>query len=166
MKCPYCAHHDSRVIDSRSVEEGASIRRRRECPKCGHRFTTYEKYEDIPLMVIKKDGRRELFDAKKVLGGLVKAFEKRPVPYEKIQEVADSIETSIRSRGEAEVESELIGELVMEQLEAIDQIAYVRFASVYRQFADVKNFMQELERIMKKGKKIKRSKKSDEETEE
>ncbi len=151
MKCPYCAHNDSRVVDSRSVEEGTSIRRRRECPKCGHRFTTYEKYEDIPLMVIKKDGSRELYDPKKVLGGLVKAFEKRPIPYERIQEVADTIEKEVRSRGEAEVESEVIGELVMEQLESIDQIAYVRFASVYRQFADVKNFMQELERIMQKG---------------
>ena len=151
MKCPFCSYRDSRVIDSRAVEDGTSIRRRRECPDCGRRFTTYEKYEETPLVVSKKDGRRELFDAKKLLGGLLKAFEKRPVPYEKVQEIADSVERELRMNGESEVESARIGELVMQHLEEIDQIAYVRFASVYRQFADVKNFMQELERIMHKG---------------
>ena len=151
MKCPFCSYRDSRVIDSRAVEDGASIRRRRECPDCGRRFTTYEKYEETPLVVSKKDGRRELFDAKKLLGGLLKAFEKRPVPYEKVQEIADSVERELRMNGESEVESARIGELVMQHLEETDQIAYVRFASVYRQFADVKNFMQELERIMHKG---------------
>ena len=150
MKCPFCSYRDSRVIDSRAVEDGTSIRRRRECPDCGRRFTTYEKYEETPLVVSKKDGRRELFDAKKLLGGLLKAFEKRPVPYEKVQEIADSVERALRMNGESEVESSRIGELVMQHLEATDQIAYVRFASVYRQFADVKNFMQELERIMHK----------------
>ena len=150
MKCPFCSYRDSRVVDSRSVEESTSIRRRRECPDCGRRFTTYEKYEETPLVVSKKDGRRELFDAKKLLGGLLKAFEKRPVPYEKVQEIADSVERELRMTGESEVESAKIGELVMQHLEETDQIAYVRFASVYRQFADVKNFMQELERIMKK----------------
>ncbi|WP_405381204.1 transcriptional regulator NrdR [Phascolarctobacterium sp.] len=150
MKCPFCSYRDSRVVDSRSVEEGTSIRRRRECPQCGRRFTTYEKYEEAPLVVSKKDGRRELFDAKKLLAGLLKAFEKRPVPYEKVQEIADSVERELRMTGESEVESAKIGELVMQHLEETDQIAYVRFASVYRQFADVKNFMQELERIMKK----------------
>ena len=148
MKCPFCSYRDSRVIDSRAVEDGTSIRRRRECPDCGRRFTTYEKYEETPLVVSKKDGRRELFDAKKLLGGLLKAFEKRPVPYEKVQEIADSVERELRMNGESEVESSRIGELVMQHLEETDQIAYVRFASVYRQFADVKNFMQELERIM------------------
>ena len=152
MKCPFCSYRDSRVIDSRAVEDGTSIRRRRECPDCGRRFTTYEKYEETPLVVSKKDGRRELFDAKKLLGGLLKAFEKRPVPYEKVQEIADSVERELRMNGESEVESTRIGELVMQHLEETDQIAYVRFASVYRQFADVKNFMQELERIMQKGK--------------
>ena len=152
MKCPFCSYRDSRVIDSRAVEDGTSIRRRRECPDCGRRFTTYEKYEETPLVVSKKDGRRELFDAKKLLGGLLKAFEKRPVPYEKVQEIADSVERELRMNGESEVESTRIGELVMRHLEETDQIAYVRFASVYRQFADVKNFMQELERIMQKGK--------------
>ena len=150
MKCPFCSYRDSRVIDSRAVEDGTSIRRRRECPDCGRRFTTYEKYEETPLVVSKKDGRRELFDAKKLLGGLLKAFEKRPVPYEKVQEIADSVERELRMNGESEVESTRIGELVMRHLEETDQIAYVRFASVYRQFADVKNFMQELERIMHK----------------
>ena len=152
MKCPFCSYRDSRVIDSRAVEDGTSIRRRRECPDCGRRFTTYEKYEETPLGVSKKDGRRELFDSKKLLGGLLKAFEKRPVPYERVQEIADSVERELRMNGESEVESTRIGELVMQHLEETDQIAYVRFASVYRQFADVKNFMQELERIMQKGK--------------
>ena len=151
MKCPFCSYRDSRVIDSRAVEDGTSIRRRRECPDCGRRFTTYEKYEETPLNDSKKDGRRELFDAKKLLGGLLKAFEKRPVPYERVQEIADSVERELRMNGESEVESTRIGELVMQHLEETDQIAYVRFASVYRQFADVKNFMQELERIMHKG---------------
>ena len=152
MKCPFCSYRDSRVIDSRAVEDGTSIRRRRECPDCGRRFTTYEKYEETPLVVSKKDGRRELFDSKKLLGGLLKAFEKRPVPYERVQEIADSVERELRMNGESEVESTRIGELVMQHLEETDQIAYVRFASVYRQFADVKNFMQELERIMQKNK--------------
>lgn len=152
MKCPFCSYRDSRVVDSRAVEDGGSIRRRRECPECGRRFTTYEKYEETPLVVSKKDGRRELFDAKKLLAGLLKAFEKRPVPYEKVQEIADSVERELRMSGDSEIESAKIGELVMRHLEETDQIAYVRFASVYRQFADVKNFMQELERIMKKNK--------------
>ena len=147
MKCPFCSYRDSRA-----VEDGSSIRRRRECPQCGKRFTTYEKYEETPLVVSKKDGRRELFDAKKLLSGLLKAFEKRPVPYEKIQSIAESIERELRMNSDSEVPSAQIGELVMQHLEQTDQIAYVRFASVYRQFADVKNFMQELERIMSKSK--------------
>ena len=152
MKCPFWSHRDSRVVDSRAVEDGSSIRRRRECPQCGKRFTTYEKYEETPLVVSKKDGRRELFDAKKLLSGLLKAFEKRPVPYEKIQSIAESIERELRMNSDSEVPSAQIGELVMQHLELTDQIAYVRFASVYRQFADVKTFMQELERIMGKNK--------------
>ena len=152
MKCPFCSYRDSRVVDSRAVEDGSSIRRRRECPQCGKRFTTYEKYEETPLVVSKKDGRRELFDAKKLLSGLLKAFEKRPVPYEKIQSIAESIERELRMNSDSEVPSAQIGELVMQHLELTDQIAYVRFASVYRQFADVQNFMQELERIMGKSK--------------
>ena len=152
MRCPFCSYGDSRVVDSRSVEEGSSIRRRRECPKCGRRFTTYEKYEEAPLVVSKKDGRRELFDTKKLMAGLLKAFEKRPVAYETVQDIADKIERELRMRGESEINSAVIGEIVMKYLEKTDQIAYVRFASVYRQFADVNNFMQELQRIMSKTK--------------
>lgn len=157
MRCPFCSFHDSRVVDSRSVDEGAAIRRRRECPECGRRFTTYERYEEAPLIIGKKDGRRELFDKKKLMGGLMKAFEKRPVSYEQIQDIADSIERELRMSGETEVKSEAIGELVMKMLEKTDQIAYVRFASVYRQFADVDNFMQELQRIINNNEKDKRS---------
>ena len=149
MKCPFCSYRDSRVVDSRAVDDGVSIRRRRECPDCGRRFTTYEKYEETPLMVSKKDGRRELFDAKKLLSGLIKAFEKRPISYEKIQEIAEHIERELRMRGEAEIRSEVIGEAVMNHLE--------KTASVYRQFADVNNFMQELQRIMKNNESIDRS---------
>ena len=149
MKCPFCSYEDSRVIDSRSVENGASIRRRRECPSCGRRFTTYEKYEETPLVVNKKDGRRELFDISKLLNGLLKAFEKRPVSLETIQNMAHEIEREPRLKGESEDSSREIGELVMQHLEKTDQIAYVRFASVYRQFADVQNFMQELQRLVR-----------------
>ena len=152
MKCPFCGCEDSRVIDSRSVEEGASIRRRRECPRCGRRFTTYEKYEQIPLLVIKRDGRREMFDSKKILAGLLRAFEKRPFTYELIQSLTAQIENEIRASGENEVKSTKIGEVVMAHLEKIDQIAYVRFASVYRQFADVNSFMQEIQNMLDKGK--------------
>ena len=152
MKCPFCGCEDSHVIDSRSVEEGASIRRRRECPRCGRRFTTYEKYEQIPLLVIKRDGRREMFDSKKILAGLLRAFEKRPFTYEQIQSLTAQIENEIRASGENEVKSTKIGEVVMAHLEKIDQIAYVRFASVYRQFADVNSFMQEIQNMLDKGK--------------
>ena len=152
MKCPFCSYRDSRVIDSRAVEEGCSIRRRRECPNCGKRFTTYEKYEETPLIVVKKDGRRELFDSQKLLNGLIKAFEKRPVSYERIQEITQNIERELRAKGETEVTTEAIGETVMKHLESTDKIAYVRFASVYRQFADVNNFMQEIQNMMSKEK--------------
>ena len=150
MKCPFCSYADSRVIDSRSVDNGTSIRRRRECPECGRRFTTYEKYEETPLLVIKKDGRRELFDSQKLTNGLLKAFEKRPFSYEQIQSIASGIERDLRALGESEVKSTLIGETVMKALEMIDQIAYVRFASVYRQFADVNSFMQEIQGMLSK----------------
>ena len=150
MKCPFCSYADSRVIDSRSVDNGTSIRRRRECPECGRLFTTYEKYEETPLLVIKKDGRRELFDSQKLTNGLLKAFEKRPFSYEQIQSIASGIERDLRALGESEVKSTLIGETVMKALEKIDQIAYVRFASVYRQFADVNSFMQEIQGMLSK----------------
>ena len=151
MKCPFCSYGDSRGVDSRSIDNGASIRRRRECPKCGRRFTTYEKYEQVPLLVIKKDGRREMFDNKKLLAGLLRAFEKRPFSYEQIQSLASQIEGELRASGENEIKSTQIGETVMKYLEKIDQIAYVRFASVYRQFADVNSFMQEIQNMLKKG---------------
>lgn len=150
MKCPFCSYADSRVIDSRSVDNGTSIRRRRECPECGRRFTTYEKYEETSLLVIKKDGRRELFDSQKLTNGLLKAFEKRAFSYEQIQSIASGIERDLRALGESEVKSTLIGETVMKALEKIDQIAYVRFASVYRQFADVNSFMQEIQGMLSK----------------
>ena len=152
MKCPFCSYGDSRVVDSRSIDNGTSIRRRRECPSCGRRFTTYEKYEETPLLVIKKDGRRELFDTQKLTSGLLKAFEKRPFSYEKIQEIASDIERQLRAKGETEINSSIIGETVMKTLQGIDQIAYVRFASVYRQFTDINSFMQEIQGMLKKSK--------------
>jgi len=152
MKCPFCSYGDSRVVDSRSIDNGTSIRRRRECPSCGRRFTTYEKYEETPLLVIKKDGRRELFDTQKLTSGLLKAFEKRPFSYEKIQEIASDIERQLRAKGDTEISSSIIGETVMKTLQGIDQIAYVRFASVYRQFTDINSFMQEIQSMLKKNK--------------
>ncbi|MCH3951480.1 MAG: transcriptional regulator NrdR [Acidaminococcus sp.] len=150
MKCPFCSYEDSRVIDSRSSDNGTAIRRRRECPKCGRRFTTYEKYEVAPLLVIKKDGRREMFDSQKLIAGLLRAFEKRPFSYDQIKGIASEVEAEIRTLGENEVKSSLIGETVMKHLEKVDQIAYVRFASVYRQFADVNSFMQEIQNMLHK----------------
>ncbi|HWR09580.1 transcriptional regulator NrdR [Sporomusa sp.] len=149
MRCPFCGAADSKVIDSRSADEGNSIRRRRECSVCARRFTTYEVVEEIPLMVIKKDGRREMFDRGKLLGGIVRACEKRPVPVDIIEIAVSKIEKEIRNRSEREVSTRQIGEAVMQHLKEIDQVAYVRFASVYRQFADINNFMQELESLMK-----------------
>lgn len=150
MRCPYCGHEESKVLNSRPVEESNAIRRRRECLACGRRFTTYETVEALPLVVIKKDGRREAFDPGKVLSGLLKACEKRPVPVSRLQEVVKSIEYDLRSQGETEVPSQKIGEMVMERLREIDEVAYVRFASVYRQFKDVGNFLAELERLIGK----------------
>jgi transcriptional repressor NrdR len=149
LRCPFCGAADSKVIDSRSADEGNSIRRRRECSVCARRFTTYEVVEEIPLMVIKKDGRREMFDRGKLLGGIVRACEKRPVPVDIIEIAVSKIEKEIRNRSEREVSTRQIGEAVMQHLKEIDQVAYVRFASVYRQFADINNFMQELESLMK-----------------
>ncbi len=153
MKCPFCGFLESKVIDSRATEEGNSIRRRRECLSCGRRFTTYEVVEEIPLMVIKKDGRRELFDRSKLLNGLLRAFEKRPVPLNVIESLADNVEKELRNTMEREIQTRQIGETVMRYLKDIDQIAYVRFASVYRQFADVENFKLELEALINSQKK-------------
>lgn len=152
MKCPFCAHNEDKVIDSRSSEEGRSIRRRRECLKCHRRFTTYENIEEASLMVIKKDSRRESFDRKKVLAGLKKACEKRPISTQKLEELADRIEYTLQSKFEKEVDSSDIGELIMELLYNLDEVAYVRFASVYRQFKDINQFMKELRGLLNHNK--------------
>jgi len=149
MKCPFCENPDTKVIDSRPTEEGQAIRRRRECEKCTKRFTTYEKIEQMLLMVVKKDGRRETFDRDKVLSGIVKACEKRHVPMAEIEKVVDSIERGLTNTMEKEIESTFIGELIMENLKQIDEVAYVRFASVYRQFTDASTFVAEIEKLFK-----------------
>lgn len=148
MKCPYCHHPESKVLDSRPTDDGASIRRRRECQLCDRRFTTYEKVEEVPLMVVKKDGRREAFDRNKILAGLLKACEKRPVPVATLEKAVDDIERDLRNTLDREVPTESIGEMVMEKLRGIDEVAYVRFASVYRQFKDLNKFREELERLL------------------
>lgn len=150
MKCPYCGAVDSRVIDSRPTEEYTAIRRRRECTGCGRRFTTYEKIEELPLMVIKKDGSRETFDRGKILTGLFKACEKRPVSAATLEQAVDAIELALRNQLRPEVSSQEIGEMVMDQLSTIDEVAYVRFASVYRQFTDINRFRQELDKLLER----------------
>ena len=149
MNCPYCSQLDSRVVDSRPTSEESAIRRRRECPKCLRRFTTYERPEEQPLVVMKKDGRRELFSRAKILAGLLRACEKRPVPLQVLEEAVSQIEAKLQQESTAEVPSSRIGELVMEKLRHIDEVAYVRFASVYRQFTDIHNFVGELERLLR-----------------
>lgn len=148
MKCPYCAFDDSKVVDSRPSEEGTMIRRRRECNRCNKRFTTYERVENIPLIVVKKGGHRTAFDKNKIFNGMIKACEKRPVPIDAIKTVVDDLERSLYQSEMKEVPSSLIGEQVMVALKSMDQVAYVRFASVYRQFKDVASFMDELERLI------------------
>jgi len=155
MKCPYCSHKEDKVVDSRSTAEESAVRRRRECLKCGKRFTTYEYIEEVSLMVIKKDGRREPFDRKKVLAGIIRACEKRPISIEKMEELVVWVERAIQKKSDREVSASRIGELVMEKLKNIDDVAYVRFASVYRQFKDVGQFMVELKDILGKDKKKK-----------
>lgn len=147
MKCPFCEFHDSKVIDSRAAEEGNSIRRRRECLQCAKRFTTYEMVEDLPLRVVKKDGRRMAFDRSKILNGLMKACEKRPISLDVLEDTADKVEKELRNSMEREIPSRLIGEVLMKHLKNLDHVAYVRFASVYREFTDIDNFMQELEAL-------------------
>lgn len=148
MKCPYCGYSESRVIDSRPAEEGATIRRRRECLSCQKRFTTYEIMERVPLIVIKKDGSRQTFDKMKVLNGMLRACEKRPVALGDLQQAVDEIEQELHNSLEREVESSTIGELVMKILKSLDDVAYVRFASVYRQFKDLNTFMDELNKLL------------------
>jgi len=147
LKCPFCEFHDSKVIDSRAAEEGNSIRRRRECLQCAKRFTTYEMVEDLPLRVVKKDGRRMAFDRSKILNGLMKACEKRPISLDVLEDTADKVEKELRNSMEREIPSRLIGEVLMKHLKNLDHVAYVRFASVYREFTDIDNFMQELEAL-------------------
>ncbi len=152
MKCPFCGHKEDKVIDSRSTQDDSSIRRRRECLQCGKRFTTYEYIEKIPLMVIKKDSRREPFDRNKILQGLIKACQKRPVSMVQLESLVDEVEKEIQKKYDREIESKVIGEMVVEKLSKLDDVAYVRFASVYRQFKDVNEFMRELREILSKRK--------------
>ena len=149
MRCPFCGYLESRVLDSRPAEEGAAIRRRRECGQCTRRFTTYEKVDEVPLIVVKKEGKREVFDRNKALGGVIKACEKRSIPLAEMERVVVDIEKELRNKMELEVSSQAVGEMVMDKLRELDEVAYVRFASVYRQFKDVNNFIQELEKLLK-----------------
>ncbi len=155
MRCPFCGYKEDKVVDSRATTEESAVRRRRECLKCGKRFTTYEYIEEISLMVIKKDGRREPFDRKKVLAGIIRACEKRPISVEKMEEIVTQVERAIQRKSDREVLASRIGELVMDKLKTLDDVAYVRFASVYRQFKDVGQFMVELKDILGKDKKKK-----------
>jgi transcriptional repressor NrdR len=149
VKCPFCAHLDDKVIDSREGRVGDLIRRRRECLKCGRRFTTYERIDEIPYMVIKKDGRRERFERQKILQGLLKACEKRPVPTAKLEAIVDDLERVVHEATERELTTKEIGEMIMQRLRKLDKVAYVRFASVYMDFKDVKEFMSELKGLLK-----------------
>ena len=148
MKCPYCGHPESKVIDSRPADENASIRRRRECLSCARRFTTYETVESLPMVVIKKDGSRQSFDRQKMLRGMIRACEKRPVTLAELERIADEIEQELQNSMEREIRTEDVGEKVMDRLRKVDQVAYVRFASVYRQFKDIDTFMAELNKLL------------------
>lgn len=153
MKCPFCGLPDTKVVDSRASEDGSTIRRRRKCDECGKRFTTYEKIETFPLMVIKKDRTREPYDRAKIESGIMQACHKRPVSMDSIHNMLDEVETEIFATADKEVESSTIGEIVMEHLKDLEEVAYVRFASVYREFTDVDNFAEELKRLLKKNKR-------------
>ncbi len=156
MRCPSCQYKDTNVVDSRMNSDGTSIRRRRKCPKCEERFTTYEYIEQVPLMVVKRDGRLQPFDRTRVLNGIMKACEKRPVSTDQIEAMVDDIEHTIRKQYDREIPAKDIGEMTMKGLSTLDEVAYVRFASVYRQFRDVNQFMDELQIILGKNKKIKK----------
>ncbi|HHV60674.1 MAG TPA: transcriptional repressor NrdR [Clostridiaceae bacterium] len=149
MKCPYCGHMEDKVIDSRPTDEGSAIRRRRECLKCNRRYTTYEKIENIAVMVVKKDKSREVFNRDKILKGMIKACEKRPVSISDLERVADEIESYVYSSQKREISTHEIGEMIMEKLKDLDEVAYVRFASVYRQFKDINTFMDEVKKLIK-----------------
>ena len=150
MKCPACQNNNTRVVDSRPVDEYRSIRRRRECERCNYRFTTFEKVEETPLVVVKKEGTREEFTREKILRGLIKACEKRPVSLKQLEDLTADVEMELRSQGVSEIKSEEVGEMVMDRLAKIDEVAYVRFASVYRQFKDINVFIEELKELIKK----------------
>ena len=149
MKCPYCGNPDTSVVDSRPADDNTAIRRRRVCSRCGRRFTSYERIETIPLMVIKKDHNREAFDRSKIEAGVVRACHKRPIPAQRIHDMVDQIENEIYNKGEREIPSSEIGEIVMKYMKDLDQVAYVRFASVYRDFKDAETFMDELKKLLK-----------------
>lgn len=153
MICPFCGDSDTKVIDTRPAEEGTSIRRRRECSKCRSRFTTYEKIEEVPLVVVKKDTTRESFNRNKLLGGIIRACEKRPVSMDQIEQIVDWIEKKLQNTLDREVSSQVIGELVMLKLKELDEVAYVRFASVYRQFKDINTFIDELTKLLNEKKR-------------
>ena len=150
MKCPYCNFEETQVIDTRDTENLESTRRRRECMKCGKRFTTYERVEEADIIIVKKDGRRERFQRQKVLNGIIEACEKRQISLEKIEKLVDEVESDLRKRDSVEVESKIVGELVMKKLKSLDKVAYIRFASVYREFEDLDRFTEELEKLQKK----------------
>lgn len=151
MKCPYCGCTESKVVDSRPADEYTVIRRRRECESCSRRFTTYEKIEEMPLIIVKRDGRRELYQRNKIINGILKACEKRPISVKQIEEMADSIEKELYNTMDKEIESKKIGEMVMSILRKVDDVAYVRFASVYKQFKDINTFMEELNKLIKEN---------------
>ncbi|MGC7871169.1 transcriptional regulator NrdR [Desulfosporosinus sp. FKB] len=150
MRCPFCGNEDTKVFDSRQVDEGTTVRRRRECDRCMRRFTTFEKFEDSPLVVVKKDGRRDVFSRSKMMAGMRRACEKRPISTEQIEEAAYNIEKTLRNTHEREVTSAEVGEAVLEQLFSLDEVAYIRFASVYRQFGDIQRFLEELHELIEK----------------
>ena len=150
MRCPFCSFEESRVVDSRSTDDNTTIRRRRECLKCNNRYTTYEKVEDIPILVVKRDSTRENFNKEKIINGLIRACQKRPVSRMQIEELADDIERAISNKMITEVNSKIIGEMVMERLKGIDEISYVRFASVYREFKDINTFLEEIKSLVSK----------------
>ena len=149
MNCPFCSHEESKVVDSRPTDEGQAIRRRRECSKCKKRFTTYEKIEELPLIVVKKGGTRESYNRSKVMNGIIRSCEKRPVSLQDIEMIVDEIEKTLYNSMEKEISTKLIGELVMDKLKRTDEVAYVRFASVYREFKDISTFMEELDKLIK-----------------
>ena len=150
MKCPYCGYEETQVIDTRETENLEATRRRRECLKCNKRFTTYERVEEADIIVVKKDGKRERFERQKLMNGILKACEKRSIPLEKVEKLVDDVESDLRKRDSVEVESKVIGEIAMKKLKTLDKVAYIRFASVYKEFEDIEKFEKELEKLQKK----------------